>query len=135
MARAVSFPNIKPTSRRYAPGDFAQTRFESLNGATTVIRYSNKRKNSELSLTFANISDSDAYQILYNYERVNSAWDYVYFGYSNALTGVQGSLDDYISETTDPRLRWRYAEAPQIESVKPGISTVTCRFTGFLDGG
>lgn len=134
MATAVAFPNIKPTSRSYSPGDFAQTRFESLNGATTVIRYSNKRKNSELSLTFANISDYDAYRILNNYEIVNSVWDYVSFGYHNALTGVESSLYYYVGETTEPRLRWRYAEAPQVESVKPGISTVTCRFTGFLDG-
>lgn len=134
MAAAVSFPNIKPTSRSYSPGDFAQTRFESLNGATTVIRYSNKRKNSELSLTFANITDDEAWLILNNYKTVNSVWDYVSFNKSDALVGIEGSLDYYVSERADPKLRWRYAEAPQVESVKPGISTVTCRFTGFLDG-
>jgi len=30
-------------------------------------------------------------------------------------------------------LRWRYAEAPSVESVKPGLSTVQVRLVGQLD--
>lgn len=128
------FPTLKPSSRSYSPGEFPQSFFRAQNGATTTIRFTNVRSNSELSLTFANITDAEAATILDNYVSVNSVWDYVVFRGTDVLVGLSSQLQSYVGETANPQLRWRYAEPPQVESVKPGTSTVTCRFTGFLDG-
>ena len=43
MATNISFPNIKPTSRSYTPGNYPQVEFVAQNGAKSVIRYGNKK--------------------------------------------------------------------------------------------
>lgn len=129
----ASFPNVKPTSRSYRPGKFAQIQFEALNGATTTIRYGQKAFNAELNLTFANISDNNAALIVNHYEERMATFANVTFSSVSGLAGLGSTLQTQVSES-GTGLTWRYAEPPQVESVYPGISTVTCRFTGFLDG-
>ena len=128
-----AFPNIKPSSRAYSPGVFPQRQFQSQNGAVTVIRYSNQRVNSSLSLGFSNITDAQAADILDHYQDVNSDWDFATFTDDNAVTGVvDGSMQDYIEEVG--ALRWRYSEPPRVQSTFVGRCDVTCNFTGFFDG-
>ena len=133
MAGAVFFPSIKPSSRNYSPGEFPQTSFEAQNGAVTVLRFGSRRVNSELSLGFDNITDSEASSILANYEVVNRTWEYVTFTVLNGSVGA-GSLSGYIEESGGSGLRWRYAEPPSVASIKPGICSVQCKFIGVLDG-
>ena len=79
MTSEIPFPNIKPSSRSYTPGNYPQTEFVAQNGAKTVIRYGNKQVDAKLTLNFTNILDSQAFQILESYRRVNSVYDYVTF--------------------------------------------------------
>ena len=133
MARAVSFPSIKPTGRSYAPGEFPQSVFEAQNGATTVVRFGARRVNSQLKLSFENITDVEALSILKNYENVNQKWDYIQFTNNDGAASAR-ALYAYIKESGGSGLRWRYSKAPSVISVKPGIVSVECEFTGFLDG-
>ena len=132
MAAAVFFPSIKPSSRNYSPGEFPQTKFEAQNGAVTVLRFGSRRVNSELSLGFDNITDSEASSILANYEVVNRTWEYVTFTVLNGSVGA-GSLSGYIEESGGSGLRWRYSGPPTVSSIKPGICSVQCKFIGVLD--
>ena len=132
MAGAVFFPSIKPSSRNYSPGEFPQTSFEAQNGAVTVLRFGSRRVNSELSLGFDNITDSEASSILANYEVVNRTWEYVTFTVLNGSVGA-GSLSGYIEESGGSGLRWRYSGPPTVSSIKPGICSVQCKFIGVLD--
>lgn len=139
MTSARTFPSLRASSRSYTPGEYPQTVFEALNGAKTVLRYGNKRVNSKLTLKFENISDAEARQIIVFYEDVNSDWDYVSFGDSDALIGTQDSvLREYYREGspngTATGLRWRFDGPPSVTSVFPGVSTVSCEFVGCLDG-
>lgn len=133
MATLRNFPALDPTSRTFEPGSFPQTIFEAQNGATTVLRYSNKAVNAKLSLTFANISDTDADSILSHYVNVNADWDFAAFSISRGLRGLGSGLRGRV-EGQPEGLRWRYMEAPQVTSVQPGISTVQCKFCAYLDG-
>ena len=130
---AVSFPNVRPTSRSYTPGEYPQTNFEAQNGAVTVVRFGSRRVDSELSLGFNNITDAQAASILANYEAVNGPWNHVTFTTANGSVGA-GSLASYIQETGGSGLRWRYAGPPSVSSIKPGIASVSCKFVGVLDG-
>lgn len=130
----VAFPNIRPSGRSYSPGTYPQTEFRAQNGAVTVVRFGNRRVDSELSLEFQNINDTDAALILANYEAVNSRWDYVTFTTSTGALGAGSTLANYIREVGGSGLRWRYAEPPSVTSVFPGRSTVQCKFTGILEG-
>ena len=134
----ITFPvDITPTSRNYSPGEFPQTVFEAQNGAKTVLRYGNKRVNASLSLSFKNIDDDQAAQILANYENINSDWDYLDFNDTDVLKGITpttSTLKTYVRESNSG-LRWRYAKAPQVSSgTYPGVSNVSCSFVACMDG-
>ena len=134
----ITFPvDITPTSRNYSPGEYPQTVFEAQNGAKTVLRYGNKRVNASLSLSFKNIDDDQAAQILANYENINSDWDYLDFNGTDVLKGIEpttSTLKTYVKESSSG-LRWRYAKAPQVSSgTYPGVSNVSCSFVACMDG-
>ena len=134
----ITFPvDITPTSRNYSPGEFPQSVFEAQNGANTVLRYGNKRVNASLSLSFKNITDNQAAEILANYENINSDWDYLNFNGTDVLKGIEpttSTLKTYVRESNSG-LRWRYAKAPQVSSgTYPGVSNVSCSFVACLDG-
>jgi len=127
---AKAFPNIRPSSRRYTPGNFPQTEFRAQNGALTILRYGNKRVDSTLSLEFRNILDSEAKKIIDNYINVNSDLDTVTFLSTNAGAGISDAgFLNYIKEQ-ETGLSWRYAGPPQVTSTFKGRSTVVCEFIG-----
>ena len=130
---AVSFPALIPTSRSYTPGVFPEQQFQAQNGAVVRVRYGNQRYSSSLSLTFANITDSNAALILQNYVDVMDDDNYAEFTTDNVAAGVSTGLVPWIRETNS-LLKWKYASPPSVTSVKPGLSTVTCEFTGELEG-
>ena len=130
---AVSFPALVPSSRSYEPGVFPETQFQAQNGAVVRVRYGNQRAGSRLSLTFANITDYKASLILQNYVDVMSGDNYAQFTASNVAAGAGTDLTPYIRETNSA-LKWKYASPPSVQSVKPGLSTVSCEFIGELEG-
>ena len=134
---AQPFPTIKPTSRSYTPGEYPTQEFVSLDGTKTYMRYGNKRSESTLDLSFSNITDSEADEILDNYVTVNETWTtadektrWVTFSSSDGLNGAESGLPSYLSEAG---LRWRYSKPPKVKSVQKGISNVTCSFVACLD--
>jgi len=137
MAQRTFPVGITPTSRNYSPGEFPQSVFEAQNGAKTVLRYGNKRVNASLSLSFKNITDNQAAEILANYESINSDWDYLNFNGTDVLKGIEpttSTLKTYVRESNSG-LRWRYSKAPQVSSGSyPGVSNVSCSFVACMDG-
>ena len=132
---AYAFPSLKPTSRSYSPGKYPQTEFQAQNGAMTVVRFGNRRVESKLSLTFSNIPDAEASAILQHYELVNGNWGSVLFLPFTADAGIEdATLSNYMKERGGSGLQYRYDSPPNVQSVYPGISSVTCSFVGILDG-
>ncbi len=131
---AIAFPDLKPSARSYSPGEYPQTSFRAQNGAVTVVRFGSRRVDSKLDLTFNNISDDDAASILTNYEEVNGVWDNVTFSADSGATGASSDLAEFLEESGGSGLLWRYAGPPQLTSIKPGFSSVSCSFVGVLDG-
>jgi len=130
---AVNFPALVPSSRSYEPGVFPETQFQAQNGAVVRVRYGNQRAGSRLSLTFANITDVNAALILQNYVDVMDDDNYAAFTASNVAAGAATQLVPWITETNS-LLKWKYASPPSVQSVKPGLSTVSCEFIGELEG-
>lgn len=129
----VPFPALKPSSRSYQPGEFPTREFVGLNGATTQLRYSSRRSNSELSLEFQNVADSQAVAVLASYEAVTRSGDWLEFTTANAMAGAAVELQPWLAESNSG-LRWRYAGAPKVTSVFPGRCNLSCSFVGQLDG-
>ena len=148
MAIEKNFPNIKPNSRSYSPGNYPQVEFEAQNGVKTVIRYGKNRTGASLTLGFNNISDQEAALILENYEDVNAAWNYVTFKAENGVSGISNTtnLEPSIAGQSNPvsslqslvkeagsGLKWRYDGPPEVTSVFHGRSNVQCKFVACLD--
>ncbi|MFZ9261291.1 MAG: hypothetical protein ACO23G_12775 [Limnohabitans sp.] len=130
---AVAFPALVPSGRRYNPGRYPQAEFKALNGATTTLRYGNRRFDAELDLQFQNVTDTQAAQLLALYEQTMVADDWVTFTAADGAGGASTPLANYIREVGGSGLRWRFSEPPSVDSVKPGLSTVAVRFIGRLD--
>lgn len=129
---ARPFPTLTPTARSYKPGRVPETVFTSQNGSSTFIQFGGAFVNAELSLTFANISDQDAADILQHYSSVVGD-DRVTFGDNKAFGGMGAKLQGKMEDGTG-LLKYRYDGPPQVTSVYPGVSTVTCQFIGYLMG-
>ena len=129
---ARPFPQLTPTGRSYKPGRIPETVFTSQNGASSFIQFGGAFVNAELSLTSANISDQDAADILQHYSSVVGD-DRVTFGDNKGFGGMGAKLQGKLEDGTG-LLKYRYDGPPQVTSVYPGISTVTCQFIGYLMG-
>ena len=134
LMASVLFPNVSPSSRTFTAGEYPQAVFEAQNGAKSIIRYGNKAVNAKLSLGFTNVSDAIASSILDNYESVNSDWDYVVFGDSRGLQGMEEPLRTDVKDVPRKGAKWRYDGPPKVTSVQPGISNVSCKFVACFDG-
>lgn len=125
----MAFPSIRPTSRSVRLGDFPVKTFRAQNGREYRILYGNKRTGQELELTYENIPDSRANDFFGHYKDMNGTYKTFDIG-SDARAGWAPSGTTPFSEP-DSSL-YRYADAPQITSVRPGISTVTVRLVSVL---
>ena len=136
---AKEFPNIRPSSRSFTPGEYPSTTFESLDGTKTHLRYGNKRVNATLTLGFSNINDLEVGLILDNYDDIMSVYDFVKFKDENAAVGIDAGTykqeirDNAGTGQTKLGLRWRYDGPPQVTSVYLGRSNVECKFVACLD--
>lgn len=129
---ARSFPEIQPSGRSYSPGRIPETVFEAQNGSTSFVQFGSIFTNASLSLQFDNISDNQASVILQHYLSVVGD-DHVEFGGTNGLGGIDSTLRSQLEKGTGA-IKWRYDGPPEIRSVYPGISSVTCSFIGYLFG-
>lgn len=118
----MTLPSIKPSARNFTPGNFPIKEYKALSGKEIRIRYGNVRTEASLDLTYENISDTNAALFLSHYNSLFGTFNtftivntHVVF---SGWTGTAGLLNS--SSGTS----WRYAEAPQIESVYNGRSTV-----------
>lgn len=144
MATAHMFPaNLVPSSRAFTPGVYPSSEFQALNGAVTRVRFGVQSVDCELKMTFANITDDNAWLIMENYNQVMSGRDSKgnadYVDLEGQMKGIQNvDLSYAMSQNpvgnTRPVLRWRYANPPEFTSVFPGRTTVTVELRGYLEG-
>jgi len=117
----MAFPSLTPTGRQFTPGDFPSKTYNSQSGAEVRILYGSRRVNATLSLSYANVTDANAESFLDDYSaqlgtfRTFTLPSAVFEGWS----GSAATLD------APAGTKWRYDRQPQIQAVRPGISSVT----------
>ena len=135
-----AFPDLVPTARSMSPGDFASKAFRSQSGIEARVQYGNRGFDKTLDLEYSNISETDAAAIFDHYQNCkgtllvfqvpagpkkgNSTFD-------PSIPGGASATNRFGAEAFG--LRYRYAEPPQFNSVKPGRMSVTIKLTGVLD--
>lgn len=122
----MPFPTLRPSGRDFNPGDWPVKTYNAQSGAEVRILYGDTRTKMEMSLQYDNISDASAKLFLDHYEETKGSYSTFTI---NSSTQAGWSSTTTAINTTGPN-RWRYAEAPQVTAVKPGISSVRVSLIG-----
>lgn len=123
----MTYPKLRPSSRDYIPGDWAQKRYKALSGAETRIRYGDKRTDAKLTLQYQNVQDTEADDFLAHYDSVFGTFQSFTLP-TEALAGWTGT--SYIPNVS--AMQFRYSDPPQIKSVSPGVSSVSIKLVGVI---
>ena len=134
----MAFPNIKPTTRSFTMGDYPSKTYRSLSGTIFKRAFGNKQTGYTLNLTFRNIGDMSelrtrsgtAKQIIDHYNDVDGTFSSFTLP-ARVFEDMDNDFRDLIRSPSN--INWRYAQPPQVQSVKSGVSTVTVNLVGELD--
>lgn len=113
----MSFPAINPTTRTWTPGTFGQSSFNAASGAEVRLLYGAVATGHGLSLTYSNVNETNALAFNTHYGTVQGNFQ-TFALPSQAFAGMTTAF----SIGTN---KFRYAEPPSVEAVKPGIYNVS----------
>lgn len=119
----INFPEIRPSSRQFIAPDWPTTERRSQSGVTSVRLWGSKPSGGQLNLGFNNIRDELGQQILETHENAKGSTLEITLP-SLIFDGYSGPMKLWLQEKLKSNgLRWffRKGEAPQVESVVPGI--------------
>ena len=123
----MTFPALAPSSRTYDPGNWPVKTYNSVSGVEVRLRYGDKRFNAKLSLQYQNIPDTSADDFLAHYESQFGTYKSFTLP-SEVVAGWTGST--YIPNQST--MKFRYSGPPVVDSVRPGVSTVSLELTGVI---
>ena len=126
---ALVFPAIKPTARSFKQGAFPTKVYRALSGATAKRSFGNRAYGFELQLQFENVRDAVAELILKHYSDTSGGFERFTLP-TEVLAGMGGGLSGYANPTAT--IRWEYTGAPDVSSVRDGISSVRVSLVGEL---
>ena len=114
----ADFPALRPAARTWTPGSPAVSSVSSLSGYEVRVRHGSVVVGGRLELEFANLLDADTQLVAEHYQ--GSGGMYSTFALpATVFAGIASYAHMQAAGTA-----WRYASAPSITSVSPGISSV-----------
>jgi len=121
----MSFPQLVPTSRSFDAGDYPVKAFKSQDGAEVRILYGSRRVGMSLRLSYQNIPDASAKLFIEHFHNSKGTYQQFTLGDGSGAAALKGWAEaERWLDAEAWGSRWRYASAPQLDSVYPGISTV-----------
>ena len=118
----ATLPALTPTAMDFTAPEFPVKSSTSISGVVTRRIFGNRGSRSTLQLSFDNIADSSAAQFLNAWNASRGQLDAVTVP-STVFYGASAALVSYVSDGGDS-LTWHFAAPPQVQRVKPGISSV-----------
>ena len=113
------FPALKPSTRNFSAGTIPVSTFKSLSGKETRVIVGDTPMSHSVSLTFANVSEAVASQLLAHWDASKG------IALSFTLPGdVWAGWTSYTAAVPVTQT-WRYASPPNIVAVSPTIMTVS----------
>lgn len=127
----TTFPAVTPTAMDFTAPEFPVRAQTSLSGVVTRRLFGNRGTTSSLSLSFDNISDSVAVLFMQAWIDAKGPLAVVTVP-ATVFDGAAPDLRSYLEAGGDA-LNWHFAEAPQLQRVVPGISSVRVRLEATRD--
>jgi len=118
----ATLPALTPTAMDFTAPEFPVKSSTSISGVVTRRIFGNRGSRSTLQLSFDNITDASAVQFLDAWNASRGQLDAVTVP-SAVFDGASAALVSYVSDGGDG-LIWHFAAPPQVQRVKPGISSV-----------
>ena len=128
----MAYPDIAPTARSFDPGNWPVRSYNAQNGTEIRLLYGSKRFNLKLQLSYANISDTQAEQFLTHYQEVLGTYKTFEVTATNRVQVTAGWGGDRNALSPPTGVSWRYEKAPQVKSIRPGVSSVNVQLTGVI---
>lgn len=125
----MAFPNLTPSKRSFDPGDFPVQKFRSQSGEETRVLFGSKRTNMKMSLTYRNITDSEAESFLDHYHDMKGTYT-TFTIEAETKAGWEGNGDAIGAGEWDNA--FRYAAPPRLTQVAPGVSHMHVSLIGVL---
>ena len=126
------FPQIAPSGRTHTPAQYPIKTFLSEAGVEVRILYGSQPTGAKLSLQYNNLSDTDAELFVEHFRAVKGSFETFALG-AAAKAGWAGDPNNLSKDSGDSTdNQWRYAQAPQLQSVKRGVSSVTVDLVAVL---
>ncbi len=127
----AALPALTPTAMDFTAPEFPVKSNTSLSGVVSRRIFGNRGSRSTLQLNFDNIADSSAVEFLDAWNASRGQLDAVTVP-SEVFDGADATLTAYVSDGGDG-LIWHFAEPPQVQRIKPGISSVRVRLEATRD--
>jgi len=118
----ADFPAITPTSMSFTAPEFPVRSNTSLGGVVSRRLFGSRGSRASVRLSFENLPDSSAVEFLDSWNLSRGTLNVLVIPEA-LFNGAEESLKNYLRAGGD-QLAWHFAEAPQIERVVPGISSV-----------
>lgn len=115
----ATFPNLRPSSRMWTPGDWPQTNFVTLGGYDVRVLHGNREVGARLSLQFRNVLEADGLAIMTHFRTQQGSHQSFSLPSNVWAGGTEGVA-------TPAGQSWVYDGAPTLDWVRPGICTVSC---------
>ena len=121
----MTFPTLKPSGRDYTPAQYRVKAFNSESGKEVRILYGNEPTGARLNLTYNNLSDTEAEKFIEHFRSVKGTYNTFTVG-NEVQAGWSGDPKNLSKDSGDSTPNaWRYAQAPRLQSIKPGVSSVS----------
>lgn len=122
------FGSYRPTSRRFRPGSHFYSVAQTISGRETRRIWGTTSNDASLELEYENILESVALDILRLYETA-------YGGYASFVLPndtFAGASEQLRGEyrLSGTAMKWYFAEPPRVRSVRPGVCTLSLKFSG-----
>jgi hypothetical protein len=127
----ANFPAVTPTALDFTAPEFPVKSNTSLSGVVSRRIFGNRGSRSVLSLSFDNVTDAVATEFFNTWNEAKGQLDSLALP-AAVFTGADASLTAYLSDGGD-QLVWHFAEPPQVQRVKPGISSIRVRLEATRD--
>ena len=127
MAQVTNFPAIKPSGRAWQLASPPAQTFTTLSGYEARVRYGSQAIGASLSLSFQNLKEAKVSELVAHYTTAGGILNFFSLP-AETTAGMSSTAAASILSA-----RWRYAEAPGIEWVAPGIASVSCSLVSVFD--
>lgn len=115
----ADFPALTPSGRSWTPGTQPMTAFTSLAGAEVRVLHGSTPINVGLQLNFSNLQETTANLITAHYLLARGTFELF-----DLPAAVYGGMAGYSNIKPSGSL-WRYAGAPSVDYVSPGVQNVS----------